>query len=65
MKQFHKRLPMAELFKVMKLSSVVEAKDDIIDWGDEQEVTLYIRKKPLQTNEKFMSFFGHNIETIK
>ena len=50
MKQFHKRLPMAELFKVMKLSSVVEAKDDIIDWGDEQEVTLYIRKKPLQTN---------------
>ena len=49
----------------MKLSSVVEVKDDIVDWRDEQDVTFFIRKKELKMKEKYVNFLGYDIESIK
>ena len=45
-RQFHEFLTIENLFNVLKMSTVVEVKEDIVDFGDEQEVTLYIKKKP-------------------
>ena len=50
---------------MMKESKVVEVKDDIVDFGDEQVVTYYIRKMAMQLNSQYVNFFGKKIETIK
>ena len=47
-RRFHDYLSIDELFEILKLSSVVEVMDDIVDWGYEEEVTFYIRKKELK-----------------
>ena len=47
-KRFHDYLSIEDLFEIMKLSSIVEVMDYIVDWGDEKEVTFYIRKKELK-----------------
>ena len=47
-RRFHDYLSISELFEILKLSSVVEVIDDIVDWGYEEEVTFYIRKKELK-----------------
>ena len=54
-----------ELYEVLKLSTVVDVKEDFVDFGDEQEETLYIRKRLAQMKDAFVNFFGYNIETIK
>lgn len=64
-RQFHEFLSMRDLFNVLKMSTVVEVKEDIVDFVDEQEVTFYIRKKPKKMKGKFVNFFGYDIETIK
>ena len=64
-KKFHDYLTEEELFEVMKLSTVVEVKEDIVDFGDEQILTYYIRKKSLKLNSQYVNFFGYDIETIK
>ena len=46
-KKFHDYLPLEDLFEVLKLSSVIEVKEDIVDFGDEQIVTYFIRKRIL------------------
>ena len=47
-RRFHDYLSIDKLFEILKLSSVVEVMDYIVDWGDEKEVTFYIRKKELK-----------------
>ena len=64
-RQFHEFLSIQDLFNVLKMSTVVEVKEDIVEWEDEQEVTLYIRKKPKKMKGQFVNFFGYDIETIK
>ena len=64
-RQFHEFLSIQDLFNVLKMSTVVEVKEDIVEWEDEQEVTLYIRKKQKKMKGQFVNFFGYNIETIK
>ena len=50
----------------MQLSVEVEVKTDVLDWGDgETETQFYIRKKATKLKEKYIKFFGFNIETIK
>ena len=45
MKRFHDRLSLKDLYEVMKLSSDVDVTVEEINWGDEKEITFYIRKK--------------------
>ena len=57
---------MDNLFKVLKLSSVVEVEKDVIRKGRrDPKVTYYIRKKSLKLQNKYVDFFGYNAETIK
>lgn len=46
-KKFHEYLRINDLFEVMKLSTVVDVKEDVVDFVDEQIKTYYIRKKSL------------------
>ena len=65
MKKFHSRLSLKDLFEVLKLSTDVEVAKDERDWGDEQEIAYFIRKKKQKLNTEYVSFFGFDIETIK
>ena len=49
----------------MKLSTVVDVRDRVIDFGDEQVFQHFIRKRDVQLKEKYINFFGYDIETIK
>ena len=64
--KFHDYLHQDDLFELLKLSSIVEVKEDIRDFGDgDPEVVYYIRKKEKKLQNKYVNFFGYNIETIK
>ena len=55
---FRDYLAIDDLFEVLKLSTVVEVKEDIVDYGDEQIVTYYIRKSSLKLNNQYVNLFG-------
>jgi hypothetical protein len=46
----HEYITICDLFEIMKLSTVVEVKEENTDCGVKQEVTYYIRKKENQEN---------------
>ena len=64
-RQFHSRLSIRDLFEVMRLSSVVDVKANVVTFGVKQMTIYSIRKKELQFNGKSVELFGYNIETIK
>ena len=65
-KRFHERLTLRGLYEIMKLSSDVEVKEEIIRWSaNEQELTYFIRKKKQSLNSDYVNFFGFSVETIK
>ena len=49
----------------MKLSSIVDVKENAVNSGERQMTIYSIRKKELQLNGRYVDFFGYNIETIK
>jgi len=65
MKKFHDRIKLKNLYEILKLSADVEVKEEIRDWGDEQEIAYYIRKKKLLLKGKYVKFLGYDVETIK
>ena len=64
--KFQDYLELEDVFELMKLSSLVEVKEEVRDFGDgDPEIFYYIRKRQLKLHDKYVDFFGYNIETIK
>jgi len=63
--KFHKmkkfRLNLAEVYNMMKLSTVVDVMEK--PWDD--DMLYYIRKRAQEINENVAEIFGFNIETVK
>ena len=64
--KFAEYVELEDLFELMKLSSLVDVKEEVLDFGDgDPQITYFIRKKELKLQQKYVNFFGYNIETIK